>query len=107
MSIFFKKKQEVFDKYHMEADFKIHGGWGDHIEWLSPEQFQKEFTEKTLFSVYGHSFTIPKKGQTLIGEFKRSFMKFEFVSVERESDPPDMFFGKVKIIGQFLKESIQ
>ena len=100
----FKKKIVVpFDKDHMDSDYTIHGGWGDHIEWLDSDQFKVAPTPKTLYRVYGHSPNIPTKGQTLVGEFTRTFMKFEFVNVNRETDPSDMFFADVKIIGQFLK----
>ena len=46
----------------------------------------------------------PVVGSTLIGEFKKSFIKFEFVEVTYPGDPPDMFFGVVKAIDQELKQ---
>ncbi len=86
----------------MKADYRIHGGWGDHIEWLHPEDFES-LNENSVISVWGHLFEIPRIGQTLMGEFKKSFIKFEFVEVERMPDPPDMFFAKVKPIEQEMK----
>lgn len=62
----------------MEADFTIHTGWG-------------------------HLRSKPKVGDTLVGEFQTSFIKFEFTSVECPGSPPDLFFGKVKAIGQEMK----
>lgn len=87
----------------MVADFKIHSGWGDHIEWLRPEQFNLGF-DGIEFDVHGHLRKIPNVGDTLVGEFKRSFVKFKFVSVRRMSDPQDQFFGKVVAIEQEMKE---
>lgn len=84
----------------MNADFKIGGGWGNHINWFSPSEFGKE---TAYYSVYGHKPNIPRVGQTLMGEFEKSFIKFEFIQVEQETDPPDMFFGKVKAIERILK----
>ena len=101
MSMF--KRKEIT----MESDYHIHFGWGDHIEWLNPEQFEKPMTRKSEIRVWGHLSDKPKKGQTLLGEFKRSFMKFEFIEVEYNSDPPDMFFATVKFVKQFIKKEQQ
>jgi len=86
----------------MKADFKIHSGWGDHIDWLS-DDWSKIDMSKDLISVVGHLQIIPKVGQTLMGEFKKSFIKFEFVSVKTYSDPSDMFSAQVKAIDQEMK----
>jgi hypothetical protein len=85
----------------MRADFTIHSGWGNHVEWL--DDLSKIDLNKDTVRVYGHMPRKPKKGDTLIGEFQRSFIKFEFVSVEYPGDPPDMFFGDVKAIEQEMK----
>lgn len=86
----------------MEADYKIHTGWGDHIEWMSTD-WDKVNLGSDLLSVYGHMIRRPNIGQTLMGEFEKSFIKFEFVDVEYCHDPDDMFFGKVKAISQEMK----
>ena len=98
-----KKNKIIFDKNHMNYDFKIGGGWGNHINWRDLNQFS-EFTKDTIFHVYGHMPTRPQKGQTLMDEFKKSFMLFEFVNVEYCRDPSDMFFADVKMIARFFKE---
>lgn len=86
-------------------DFKIHGGWGDSIEWSDIEQFNKNANETTLFGVVGWLPDIPKIGQTLYGEFVNSHRLFKFVSIERQLDPRDMFFGKVRCIKSIDKRS--
>ena len=87
----------------MQADFEIHGGWGHHIEWLHPDQFNTPITKRSRYAVYGHLPIIPRRGQTLMGEFQHSFIKFRFVKVRRQSDLPDMFFAMVKPIEQEIK----
>ena len=90
----------------MIGDYKIGGGWGARIGWTRPEQFKTEdeyIDDKTLFDVDGHYTPRPKKGQTLIGEFQNSWMQFEFVEIDYMSNPPDMFFAKVKPIDQETK----
>lgn len=86
----------------MEADYTIHSGWGDHIEWMTMD-WSKVNLDSDLLSVYGHITPRPKVGQTLMGEFEKSFLKFEFVKVEYCRDPDDMFFGDVKAIEQEMK----
>jgi hypothetical protein len=82
----------------MEATCKIHGGWGNHIEWCTLEEFQKQSLITGVFSVWGHLPRIPAVDETVMGEFTESFMKFVFISVKRMEDPADMFFGKVRLI---------
>ena len=86
-----------------ETDFTIEGGWGNHISWLSPEQFEKVITTDTEFALYGHKRKKPKAGDTLLGEFENSFMVFKFTSVSPCGNPKDMFFAKASIIRQHPK----
>ena len=86
----------------MQASFTIHGGWGNHISW-SNKDFSKVRLDKDTLRVNGHMTVKPKVGDTLMGEFEKSFIKFEFVSVEYCFDPPDMFFGEVRAIEQEMK----
>jgi hypothetical protein len=79
-------------------------GWGCSIQWVSPEKFQRDSPPGTLFKVVGWQPRIPKKGQTLVAEFKKSWIKFVFMNVERCSDPPDMFFADVGCIEQKMKQ---
>lgn len=81
----------------MQADYIIHAGWGDHIEWWNLNQGAINFNTEQL-EVHGHLTRIPRVGETLLGEFQKYWIKFEFVEVERPGDPPDQFFGKVKAI---------
>ena len=87
----------------MKADYTIHSGWGDHIDWNDPKEFSQKSLDKDTFGVNGHLPIIPQKGDTLLGEFEKSFIKFKFVEVERCLDPNDMFFGTVKAIQQEMK----
>ena len=90
----------------MEADYKIGGAWGNAINWMNPDDFSKSIeTEKDRFSVVGWKRNRPKVGNTLVGEFEKSFIFFEFTKVDYQSNPPDMFFGEVKAIKQEMKES--
>jgi len=86
----------------MQADYTIHSGWGNHIEWINSDFSNIDFNTD-LIEVYGHMPNKPKVGDTLMGEFQRSFIKFEFVEVSYPGNPPDMFFGKVKTIDQEMK----
>jgi hypothetical protein len=87
----------------LKADYKTGEGlWGNNIGWSQPEQFQKISDHKT-FKVYGHCPRIPKVGQTLLGEFVNSWIKFEFVEVRPCGNPSDMFFAEVKPIEQVMK----
>lgn len=88
----------------MKADFKIHYAWGDHIEWWSEEDWNKIDLNKDTVRVWGHMPIKPRVGNTLMGEFEKSFIKFEFVSVEHVPDPPDMFFADIKAIEQEMKD---
>lgn len=88
----------------LEADYEIGGGWGCHISWSSTEQLL-DISEDSILDVYGHHPRIPKQRQTVVGEFNNSFIKFEFLVVERQSNPSDMFFGKVKPVEQVMKDS--
>lgn len=88
----------------MTGDYRIGGVWGCHVSWLDTKQFDGwDGGGDSLFSVYGHHPRIPEVGQTLVGEFKDSSIRFEFTEVDRQSDPTDMFFGKVKPIDQVMK----
>ena len=84
-------------------EYKLGGGWGCHVSLRDIGNFHLLDLNKDLVRVYGHQPRKPKKGDTLRGEFKRSFMTFKFVEVEYCLDPSDMFFANVKCIGQELK----
>lgn len=89
----------------MNGDYKLGGVWGCHVSLLNPNEFSKTDLNTQTVKVYGHISPRPRVGQTLVGEFQRSFIKFEFVDVEYCSDPPDMFFAEVKAVYQVLKAS--
>lgn len=91
-----------------KADYTVGGIWGDAIQWNSPEQFNtsKPYTSETKFSVVGWKQKITRVGETLVGEFERSFMLFKFVSVRECLNPSDMFFAEVSPIQQVKKEVI-
>ena len=83
------------------ADYKIGGGFGCHVRWFKPEEFDAwQGDGEAMFSVWGHQPRIPKVGETLLGNFQTTKIKFQFVEVEQCRDPADMFFGKVKPIAQ-------
>jgi hypothetical protein len=86
----------------MNADYKIGGGWGDHIEWLVDDWSSVDFSKDKL-EIAGHQRVTPKRGNTLVGEFEKSFIKFKFLDVRPCNDPPDMFFATVKAIEQETK----
>lgn len=87
----------------MTADHQIHGGWGNHIEWRDPHQFKDWDGSVKKFDVWGHLPVHPKVGETILGEFENSFIKFRFVDVKHARDPKDMFFAKVEPIEQEVK----
>jgi len=89
------------------ADFEIGGGWGNSIGWLDTKQFQKQFDDESIFRVYGFKSgrKLPEVGSTILGEFERSWIVFEVVSIEWMRDPTDEFFADVKPIEQVLKSA--
>jgi hypothetical protein len=72
---------------------------------MHPEDFPKTDLATETVKVFGHHPRRPVIGQTIVGEFRRSFIKFEFVDVEYVSNPPDMFFADIKAVDQELKEN--
>lgn len=80
----------------MTGDFTLGGGWGRHVSLFNAA----EFNVHQPVRVWGHFQPRPKVGQTLVGEFQKSLIKFRFESVEYCRDPPDMFFAVVRAIDQ-------
>ena len=92
-----------------EADFFIGGTWGDAIHWSAPEEF-KDIQEGKKFKAYGFKSIFqkkPKVGDTLCGEFIKSWIIFEIVSFKRESNPADMFWIEAIPIDQVIKEEFR
>lgn len=87
----------------MKGDYKLGGFLG--ISLLDPEEFHKVDLNTETVRVHGHITPRPSVGQTLIGEFQKSFILFEFVHVDYCLDPNDQFFADVKVIGQEMKEN--
>ena len=87
----------------LKGDYSLGGGWGNHIDLLDPEKFGGVNLNTETVKVYGHQTPIPRKGQTLVGEFEQSFIKFKFVNVKQAGDPRDMFFADIKAIDQEMK----
>lgn len=85
------------------ADFKIGGGWGDAINWNGNEQFNCQWQFGQKFECHGWKSPMPREGQTLCGEFTKSWCLFKFVKVKPCGDPPDMFFATVRLTEQILK----
>jgi len=87
-----------------EADHEIGGGWGYHISWALGVKWDG-INKNSILKATGHlpPRLMPKKGETLRGEFVNSWIVFEVVNVERERDPPDMFWLDVKPVLQVLK----
>ena len=92
----------------MEADHKIHSGWGDSILWFNQDFKDYDLnTDSIPVSGFAPPGKTPEVGQTLIGEFEKSSIKFEFVSVRKYDDPTDQFSGKVVAVEQDMKDSYQ
>lgn len=87
----------------MKGDYKLGGGWGCHVSLSNPDEFSQIDLNTQTVRVYGHITPRPRVGQTLVGEFQKSFIKFEFVNVEYCHDPQDMFFAEVKAVAQEMK----
>ena len=88
----------------MTGDFRLGGGWGRHVSLFHPESFHTIDLAREPVRVWGHWLPRPKVGQTLVGEFQRSHLKFRFEKVELCRDPPDMFFAEVRAVEQVMKE---
>jgi hypothetical protein len=85
------------------TEHEISSGWGDALNFMFPEEFQKPWTKRTKFTVTGHKRRLPKVGDRLKAEFQKSWMVFRFVEVKPCWNPPDMFFGKVVAVEQTMK----
>lgn len=85
----------------IESDFRI----SSILYWTDKDQFDKRpLAENEKYDLVGFMFSNkPKVGQTVCGEFYRSWVQFEFTEVSPCYDPPDMFFAKVKPINQKQK----
>jgi len=84
-------------------------GWGQHISIskdskgnVEQEQIEEGPDQGSYFDVYGHWKRRPRLGdkvvKNLIGEDGEITVVAMFVQIRLCNDPPDMFFGKVKII---------
>ena len=87
----------------MTGEYEIGGGWGNAINWFPDNQFNEPFGPDKTFRVIGWKPRIPRVGDTIKGEFEKSWIWFEFVEVERCGDPRDMFFGTVQATQQERK----
>ena len=88
------------------CDFIMQSIWGARIAWAEPSEFNDPTwagDPKRLLSVEGHFTPKPMVGQTLFAEFSTSYKQFEFVKVKGYRNVTDMFFAKVKLIGQINK----
>ena len=82
----------LFKRRGEPAVYTLGGGWGDAIQFF-PEWKPNSNTQK----VCGWKPRIPVRGDRLLVPMRSgSTAVFEFTSVERCGDPPDMFFGEVK-----------
>lgn len=86
-----------------EADYSIGGGWGDAIQWNHDPDKLMELFPGAEFEVIGWKDVKPVVGQTLVGEFTKSWVVFEFTRVREYRDPPDMFNATVRAIEQVPK----
>lgn len=102
--IFRQWKESQIDGEAIE--YRIGGDWGDSIQWFPSDQWNDSVVKK-LYSVVGWKDQKPKPKDILIGEFQRSWITFEFVSVEYKINPPDMFFAKVRPIKQEMKAALE
>ncbi len=85
------------------ADFRIGGGWGDHISLWKWDEFEKTDLNRHTVKVYGHKTPLPKVGQTVVLECQKSWFKFRIETVEGMRDPPDMFWAELRAIDQVWK----
>lgn len=83
----------------LTADHVLGGWWGNAIEIFSkpPYDFNKPI------KITGWKTPMVKDGQTLLGEFTNSFVKFEIRNVEPCGNPEDMFFADAIAIEQEMK----
>lgn len=91
----------------LSYDHIIGGTGNNYIEWFNDTQFRRWRGERNaLFGVYGikQPEAMPKVGDTLFCEFKRSYILFKFVKVTLSPDQTNTFFGEVAPIKQIIKE---
>lgn len=87
----------------LQGDYELGGGWGARVSLTYPNNFSSLNLNTDLVDVNGHYTPRPSVGQTLVGEFEKSYIKFEFIEVKYCRDPDDMFFAKVKAVEQKMK----
>ena len=88
----------------MKTDHVVHSGWGHHITVSDVQSNENE--EDWIVDVWGHLPNVPKLGETLLAVNRDgiTFTKFEFIEVRQETNPPDMFFAKVKAVEQWVDD---
>ena len=95
-----QKDDRTLDEFLSQAEFRLNeGGWGQNIRLSSPETF--DVFQKN--SLAGHSQRLPKIGDKISGEFQKSWILFQFVSVIPCGNPADMFFAEVETVDQWAK----
>lgn len=87
----------------MDADYRLGGFWGHHIDLCAPKDFHKLDLNKDTVELYGHWPKNILVGQTVIGEFQKSWIVFEITEIKYCSDPTDMFFAKSIVVKQKRK----
>lgn len=91
----------------IEADHYFSYDWGNTIKWFNKEEFDCAWTEDSRFSINGHKKRIPKVGQTVAVEMETYYTVFVITDIKKCSDPEDQFFGKVAILKQYDKETLE
>lgn len=82
------------------TEHKIGGCWGNMIQFTRPEQWDQEISFDSTFDVHGWKSDKPKVGDILRIEGSVSWMFGQFTEVRPCADPPDMFFGKIRLVAQ-------
>lgn len=85
-----KKLIEQVKEKDPVAVYEIGGFWGDRIQWQNVEKRQVVGWKRRRPNEYDLLMCEMQSGKTGV---------FTFVDVEYLNNPPDMFFGKVLLIG--------
>lgn len=89
----------------LKGDYTLGGGWGDHIDLAYPREFHLLDLNKDIVKLYGHTPYRIKVGDTVLGDFQKSWILFKVKKIEYMRDPTDMFFADTVVIKQQLKSS--
>lgn len=94
--------QPLYDKH----EHVMGGCWGNKIAYFKDGSIPTDHDNGTI-QFYGW---LPpsnrvKPGQKIVCEYQKSWIVYEFTEIDKQRDPPDMFFAKARLFEAYDKET--